>query len=67
MSHKGSRSRIQDQQAARDTWERVFGKKVESQDVTELDLFVDGEIKKTKATCILPDVISHPTSQKSTP
>lgn len=27
MSHKGSRSRIQDQQAARDTWERVFGKK----------------------------------------
>ena len=26
MSHKGSRSRIHNQQAARDTWDRVFGK-----------------------------------------
>lgn len=27
MSHKGSKSRIQDQKAARETWERVFGSK----------------------------------------
>ena len=27
MSHKGSRSRITDHQAARDAWERVWGKK----------------------------------------
>jgi hypothetical protein len=27
MSHKGSRSRITDHQAAREAWERVFGKK----------------------------------------
>ena len=29
MSHKGSRSRITDHEAAREAWERVFGKKDE--------------------------------------
>jgi hypothetical protein len=27
MSHKGSRSRVQNHEAAREAWERFFGKK----------------------------------------